>query len=224
MLPYGKEGFIRSAVAGRDIKYYTQKQLGELWLLMRSAERTGFWEGENGRKRGSHRLTRARDFRALCGIMLWSGARVGEALQLTAREVDFGLGVIALWTEKRRRDVRRYVPLHPELRVELLEFLVDRSMQRWSDEPLIRMKRGLVMKYCQQLQAHLGWEVRSHMFRHTFAVRAARAGVPLNVLQKWLGHSSIFNTSIYTDVGGLDTGPWMNLVQPVDIGDPNAHL
>ena len=211
-------------VPERDIKYYTQQQLGALWLMIRAAERTGYWDGEGARKRGSHRLTRAADFGILCSLMLWSGARVGEALKLTVREVDFDIGVVALWTEKRRRDVRRYVPLHPELRVELLEFLLDRRLARWSDEPLIRMKRGLVMKYCQQLQARLGWEVRSHMFRHTFAVRAARAGVPLNVLQKWLGHSSIWNTSIYTDVGGLDTGRWMSLVQPFDIGDPNAHL
>ena len=224
MLPYGKQGFIRSTVLDRDIKYFSQAQLNALMLRVKAAERTGYWDGEHGRKRGAHRLTRPREFRALCNVMLWSGARVGEALMLTPLDIDFEVGVVALWTEKRRRNVRRYVPLHRELQVELLELLLDRRMSRDEATPVIRMTRGLAMKYCQQLQQKLGWEVRTHMFRHTFAIRAARAGVPLNVLQKWLGHSSIFNTSIYTDVGGLDTSPWMNLVRPFDIGDPNAHL
>lgn len=40
-----------------------------------------------------------------------------------------------------------------------------------------------------------------HSFRHSFASHAAQAGVPLGVLQAWLGHSSEEITRIYTHYG-----------------------
>jgi len=36
-----------------------------------------------------------------------------------------------------------------------------------------------------------------HLFRHTFAVRAAKAGVPIPELKNWLGHKDIKTTMIY---------------------------
>ena len=35
-------------------------------------------------------------------------------------------------------------------------------------------------------------------------VKAILSGVPVNILQKWLSHSSIFITSIYTNITGID--------------------
>ena len=38
--------------------------------------------------------------------------------------------------------------------------------------------------------------------RHGFGVHAIMSGVPLNLIQKWLGHADIATTAIYTDVLG----------------------
>jgi hypothetical protein len=38
-------------------------------------------------------------------------------------------------------------------------------------------------------------------------------GVPINILQKWLNYYSIFITSIYTDITGMDTSKFMNRIQ-----------
>lgn len=38
--------------------------------------------------------------------------------------------------------------------------------------------------------------------RHGFGVHAVMCGVPLNVLQKWLGYADIETTAIYADVVG----------------------
>jgi site-specific recombinase XerD len=38
--------------------------------------------------------------------------------------------------------------------------------------------------------------------RHAFGVGGTQAGVPLNVIQKWLGHADIQTTAIYTNVMG----------------------
>jgi site-specific recombinase XerD len=59
----------------------------------------------------------------------------------------------------------------------------------------------------------LGFKIHAHKFRHTFAVKAILSGVPINILQKWLSHSSIFITSIYTDVTGMDTSQFMSKIQ-----------
>ena len=39
------------------------------------------------------------------------------------------------------------------------------------------------------------------------------SGIPLIVLQKWLGHASVFTTSIYTEITGIDTRGFMEMVK-----------
>ncbi len=38
---------------------------------------------------------------------------------------------------------------------------------------------------------------RFHDLRHTYAVHAAKAGIPLTDLREWLGHADLATTSIY---------------------------
>jgi site-specific recombinase XerD len=38
--------------------------------------------------------------------------------------------------------------------------------------------------------------------RHAFGIGALQAGIPLNLAQRWLGHSRISTTAIYADVSG----------------------
>ena len=53
--------------------------------------------------------------------------------------------------------------------------------------------------------------VRSHVtgirasprgLRHGFGIAALQSGVPLNIIQRWLGHARISTTSIYADALG----------------------
>jgi len=50
-------------------------------------------------------------------------------------------------------------------------------------------------------------------FRYIFAVKAILSGVPINIHQKWLSNSSIFITSIYTDVTGIDTRQYVSKIR-----------
>jgi len=38
--------------------------------------------------------------------------------------------------------------------------------------------------------------------RHSFGIHAVRSGVPLNLVQRWLGHASMKTTAIYLDALG----------------------
>jgi len=46
-------------------------------------------------------------------------------------------------------------------------------------------------------------------------VKAILSGVPVNILQKWLSHSSIFITSIYTNITGMDTRQFKSKIRLV---------
>jgi integrase/recombinase XerD len=40
--------------------------------------------------------------------------------------------------------------------------------------------------------------------RHGFGVQAVSAGIPLNLVQKWLGHAQLSTTAIYADAMGAE--------------------
>ena len=40
--------------------------------------------------------------------------------------------------------------------------------------------------------------------RHGFGVAAVSAGIPLNMVQKWLGHAQLSTTAIYADAMGAE--------------------
>ena len=45
---------------------------------------------------------------------------------------------------------------------------------------------------------------RYHTLRHGFGVAAVSAGIPLNLVQKWLGHAQLTTTAIYADAVGAE--------------------
>jgi site-specific recombinase XerD len=40
--------------------------------------------------------------------------------------------------------------------------------------------------------------------RHGFGVAAVSAGIPLNLMQKWLGHAQLSTTAVYADAVGAE--------------------
>ena len=76
---------------------------------------------------------------------------------------------------------------------------------------LTRKVKNLVLKEVY-LDMAIGYK-SEYKFRHKFAVKAIMDNVPLNILQQWLGHSSVFTTSIYTQITGMDTSEFMEKVK-----------
>jgi integrase len=137
---------------------------------------------------------------AFCLTLVLTGARISEALAITTGQVDNTNGSIVLETLKqRKRGVFRAVPVPPELLCLL------RSGQHVPRGRIWQWGRTTAWKSVKRvmMSAHIAeWLCQPKALRHGFAIAAGQNGVPLNVVQRWLGHSRIETTAIYSNAIG----------------------
>ena len=155
----------------------------------------------------------AGELRTLVGVLVYTGCRISEALELTADRVDLREGVIVFESlKKRKRGVYRAVPVPPKLLDELQ--LVHRIREteakrgRGRKVPLWRMSRATAWRQIKALLKYAGivqgTAATPKGLRHGFGVAAVTAGIPLNLVQRWLGHAQLSTTAIYADAIGAE--------------------
>jgi integrase/recombinase XerD len=66
-------------------------------------------------------------------------------------------------------------------------------------EPHDRLARRCMLSWCRATGRPLRL---AQGLRHGFGVAAVSAGIPLNLVQKWLGHAQLTTTAIYADAVG----------------------
>ena len=166
------------------------------------------------------RSDRHKRYYLLVKFLYRTGGRIDEILMVRPSDVNLATNSIRLKTLKQGKDKNgvqkekyRVIPLHVDLRDTYMQYLLDMNISTKSEDPLFSMSRQVVDLYFKKMQSMLGFRIHAHKFRHTFAVKAIMDNVPLNVLQQWLGHSSIFTTSIYTQITGMDTSQFMERVK-----------
>ena len=146
----------------------------------------------------------ARQVRTLCYVLAHTGCRISEALALTADRVDLkGGSLIFESLKKRQAGIFRPVPIPPDL-LDALNLVHDlRSAQRRRDHgrgvrlwPFARNTAwrhiGAVMKAAKISGLHAS----PKGLRHGFGIKAVTVGVPLNMVQRWLGHAQLSTTAI----------------------------
>ena len=165
------------------------------------------------------RADRHKRYYLLVNFLYRTGARIDEILMLKPSYINLATNSVRMKTLKQGKDRNgiqkekyRIIPLHADLRDAYMQYLLDMNISTKSEDPLFPMSRQVVDLYFKKMQSKLGFRIHAHKFRHTFAVKAIMDNVPLNVLQQWLGHSSIFTTSIYTQITGMDTSQFMERV------------
>lgn len=143
----------------------------------------------------------------LCLTLAYSGARISEILALRVRHIDITAGVVVLESlKKRRKGVFRQVPV-PDI---LLRRLIASHALQSADvnARLWSMSRTTAWKVVKNVMGEAqvpAYCASPKALRHAFGVVGITdAQVPLNMMQKWLGHSRIETTAIYANAVGIE--------------------
>ena len=145
--------------------------------------------------------------RAILLLVLQTGLRVSELVNLNCADMAFGVGAHIVCKGKGRK--QRSTPLRRDTARTLEVWLKERSGK--ADDPVFPTIRGdrlsrdavehIVRKYvlaaskaCASLAAK---RVSPHVLRHSTAMDLLQNGVDRTVIALWLGHESVETTQIY---------------------------
>lgn len=144
--------------------------------------------------------------RALIAVLYFAGLRASEALALLPRDLDLDAGAVRVHSGKGGK-----------ARTVGLNLAAQAHLERWLD---VRRQRGISTRrplfctlaggplsdrYCRQFlgryaaKAGIEKRVHPHGLRHSHAAYLAGQRLPMNVIQKQLGHSSLATTGQYLD-------------------------
>jgi integrase len=153
-----------------------------------------------------------RQAHTLCMTLAHAGCRLSEALALTADRVDLAAGVLVIESLKKRRSgIYRSVPVPPALldALDLVHGIRELQSRRGKGRgirlwPWSRMTGWRVVHAVMAAARLDGPHASPRGLRHGFGVAAVSVGIPLNLVQKWLGHAQLTTTVVYADAVGAE--------------------
>lgn len=153
------------------------------------------------------------DIRTLCLVLAYTGCRISEALNLTVDRIDFSSRLIVFETlKKRRKGTYRGVPVPPGLLRDLDQVHQVRQRQTLvvgaSSRRLWSLSRATAWRHIKSVMEaagiRYGPQASPKGLRHGFGVAAVSRGIPLNMVQRWLGHAQLATTAIYANAVGAE--------------------
>ncbi len=166
----------------------------------------------------NRRLSLLRD-RAVVHLLYSTAARISEIVSLNRSNVQNGLAAHALVTGKgnktRTIHIRDYAQKY--LQAYLRErgdpnpaLFVSHSRNARNARLTITTVHNIVKRAVRALRLHPG--LSAHDFRHFRATQLLREGMPIEVVQEFLGHADIATTrNIYAPILGVQiVGDWLN--------------
>ena len=143
--------------------------------------------------------------RLMVNVLARTGMRRGELLGLTVDAV-VQIGT-AYWlrTPIGKLHTDRYIPLHPQLKELIDDWIASRA--DWQDSNLLLTERGRpipatrVDKAVQKAAKAAGLgHVHPHQLRHTLATQAINRGMSLEAIAALLGHHDLSMTMVYARI------------------------
>lgn len=154
-------------------------------------ERKNFIEAANNQKQS---------VRLLCLVLLLSGCRLSEVLNMTSENVLDAENAILIRSLKKRDKISyRQIPQPHGIISDLL------MISRKRPDRLFPWKRTQALNHVKRVMQEAGIEgfrATARGLRHTFGAHGIHCGVPLTLLQRWFGHANIETTAIYTQILG----------------------
>ena len=148
----------------------------------------------------------ARDL-AMIDLLYSTGVRVGELVNLDISDIDFEARECIVFG---KGDKERKVYFDAKAKLHLLNYLSTRNDTNPAlfvtlDSPHSRLKISGVEIRIRQLGRKLNLtKIQPHKFRRTMATRAIDKGMPIEQVQKILGHSQIDTTMQYAIVNQVN--------------------
>ncbi len=137
-------------------------------------------------------------------LLLATGLRIGEALALTATDVD---------TENNTVSVSKNVVFINGARIEQntpktgagnrtvpVPAEICNELKALKSDPLFPFTYNAIHHSMISVSANIGIKVTPHILRHTYATRLEEAGIPPKIKQFLMGHATLHMTQdVYTD-------------------------
>jgi len=150
----------------------------------------------------------------LLSVMWQTGARISEVLSIKVKNIDFYGKTIKLTNLKRKNQTWKIIPIKDSLVGQLGVYVASNKLSP-EDKlfPITRYRADQIIRQAAK-EAGLPPKLRHcHILRHSFAVHCLRSGVPITTVQRWLGHSSILNTLVYTQITAEESAVFMQNVE-----------
>ncbi len=147
-------------------------------------------------------INQAYSKKGLYGLMVktlfFTGLRVNEFVNVRVEHVNFSESEI--YVERGKGSRQRYVPIFPFLRDELIIHVGDRRTgylfeSRLNDKFSKRRVQQIIRQLAQE--AGITRKVHPHLLRKSIATFFLNKGMPIDQIQKFLGHSKLETTQIY---------------------------
>jgi len=144
--------------------------------------------------------------RTLCMTLCLTGCRISEALNLIIASVDLKNKTIIFETFKQRqRTIFRTMPV-PDPLLNTLDLVHDLGRAQRNPDRIQHllwdMPRQIAhdrIKAVMRSAGIRGKHATPKGLRHSFGVHAVNRGIPLTILQQWMGHEHISTTAVYGD-------------------------
>ncbi len=136
-----------------------------------------------------------------------SGCRISEALKLTGNSFDFETKRVTFQTlKKSKAGVFRSVPISPEfLHAINLVYRLRTAKEKALNKKLWSFSRMTGYRRITEVMTRaeiIGPQATPKGLRHGFGMKCAELKIPLNMIQKWMGHSQMETTAIYLNAMG----------------------
>jgi len=142
------------------------------------------------------------EVKTFCMVLAYTGARISEILALPSARIDFEAGTIIFESlKKRRKGHYRAVPV-PFALLDELKTIHRTTAAHELLWPWCRTTAWTRVKEVMEKANITGTHASPKGLRHSLGVSALQSGVPLNILQKWLGHTHMHTTAIYANALG----------------------
>jgi integrase/recombinase XerD len=158
----------------------------------------------------------ARD-RAMLAIFYGCGARRNEGVNINVGDINFDRSMLHVRKGKNYKE--RFVPINKTSLKYLQDYIYDHrpELLRGSKtealflsmqcKPLNGQTMLLRLKYLQHQTENadlIEKEIGLHTLRHSIATHLLQAGMELESIARFLGHSTLESTQIYTHLAGVD--------------------